>query len=63
MSGTYEENISARLDSDHNPHERAENATMLAIGSIADSLVKIADRLYEIGGLLEDWKDKSTERK
>ena len=49
---SYEENIAARLDSDHNPRERAENATMLAIGAIADSLERIADTLeliYEDG--------------
>jgi hypothetical protein len=57
----YRRNIYDRLDSEHNARERGENATMMAIGAIADSLERIADslekihsRLYEVGGLVED---------
>lgn len=45
---SYEENITARLDSDVKPRERGENAALVAIGGIADALERIANVLERI---------------
>jgi len=53
---SYEENIATRLDSEVKPRERAENATMVAIGGIADTLERIANALDRIAEVLSERK-------